>query len=58
MDGLIVIRSVMLSNHIDKALQPEGVVVSYHRVLIGRGQDNTIMTKEERRAIKSQRWSK
>jgi hypothetical protein len=48
MDGLIVIRSVTLSNHIATAQLPEPVVVSYHRAPEGRGRDNTITPKEER----------
>jgi hypothetical protein len=47
MDGLIVIRSVTLSNHIAKTQLPEGVVVSYHRALGGRGRDNTIIPEVE-----------
>jgi hypothetical protein len=35
MDGLILIRSVTLSNHIARTQQPEGVVASYHRALWG-----------------------
>jgi hypothetical protein len=42
MDGLIVIRSVTLSNHIAKTPYPEGVVVSDLWALRGRGRDNTI----------------
>jgi len=35
MDGLILIRSVTLSNHIARTQLPEGVVASYHRALKG-----------------------
>jgi hypothetical protein len=35
MDGLIVIRSVTLSNHIARARRCEGVVASYSRALRG-----------------------
>jgi len=42
MDGLIVIRSITLSNHIAEAPQPVGVLVSYHRALGERGRDNSI----------------
>jgi hypothetical protein len=48
MDGLIVIRSVTLSNHIAETQVPEGVVVSYHRALGGRGRTNTITLEVER----------
>jgi len=33
MDGLILIRSVLLSNHVARTQLPEGVVASYHRAL-------------------------
>jgi hypothetical protein len=46
MDGLIVIRSVTLSNHIARTRLPEGVVAGYHRVLGGRGRDNAITPEE------------
>jgi hypothetical protein len=49
MDGLIVIRSITLSNHIAKTQLPEGVVAGYHRALGGRGQDNAITSKKEER---------
>jgi hypothetical protein len=47
MDGLIVIRSLTLSNHIAKTQLPEGVGASYHRALRGRGGDNAITPEEE-----------
>jgi hypothetical protein len=42
MDGLIVIRSVMLSNDIAETQLTEGVVVSYRQALEGRGRNNAI----------------
>jgi hypothetical protein len=48
MDGLIVIRSVMISNHIARTQLPEGVVESYHQALRGCGRDNTITPEVER----------
>jgi hypothetical protein len=47
MDGLIVIWSVMLSNHIAATQLPEGVVASYHRALRGRDGGNAITPKAE-----------
>jgi hypothetical protein len=35
MDGLIVIRSVTLSNYIAKTRRPEGVMISYCQALRG-----------------------
>jgi len=35
MDALIVIRSVMLSNHVARMRLPGGVVASYYRALRG-----------------------
>jgi hypothetical protein len=35
MDGLILIRSVMLSNHVARTRLPEGVMASYHWALRG-----------------------
>jgi hypothetical protein len=58
MDGLIVIRSVTLSNHIAKTQLPEGVVVSYYRALGEGRRDNTVTPEGEQRAIESQRSSK
>jgi len=49
MDGLIVIRSVTLSNYIAKTRLSEGVVVSYHPGAKGRGRDNTVTPEEEGR---------
>jgi hypothetical protein len=46
MDGLIVIRSVTLSNHIARTLLPEGIVASYHRALGRHGRDNAITPEE------------
>ena len=40
MDGLIVIRSGMHSNHIAGMRYQEGIVESYHQALRGRGRDN------------------
>jgi hypothetical protein len=57
MDGLIVIRSMTLSNNITKAQFLEAVLASYFRVLAGRGRDNTITLRARRKAIKSQYWS-
>ena len=48
MDGVIVIRSVTLSNHIADTRLSEGVVANYHCGLVGRGRDNTITPKVER----------
>jgi hypothetical protein len=48
MDGLIVIWSIMLSNHIAATQLPEGVVASYHRALTGRGRGNAITPKAEK----------
>jgi len=47
MDGLIVIRSVTLSNHIASTQSLEGVVASYRWVLRGHGRDNAIISGEE-----------
>ena len=47
MDGLIVIRSVTLSNKIEETHLPEGIVVSYRQALRGHGRDNTITPDEE-----------
>ena len=38
MDGLILIRSVTLSNHVARTRLPDGVVASYHRALGGAGE--------------------
>jgi len=38
MDDLILVRSVMLSNHIARARLPEGILASYHRVLRGMAE--------------------
>jgi hypothetical protein len=38
MDGLILIRSVMLSNHIARTRLPEGVMASCHWVLRGEAE--------------------
>ena len=54
MDGLIVIRSVTLSNHIKTTRLLEGVKVGCYRMLWGRGRDDAITPK----AIKSQYRSK
>jgi len=35
MDGLIIIRSLTLSNHIAETRLPEGVVASYHQAQRG-----------------------
>jgi hypothetical protein len=56
MDGLIVIRSVTLSNHIMTTRFPEGVVVGCYRALRGRGRDNAITPKDETKAVKSRHW--
>jgi len=57
MDGLIVIRSVTLSNHIAETQLPEGVVVSYYRAQ-GRVAEITLLHRGNREgAIRSQRWS-
>jgi len=57
MDGLIVIRSVTLSNHIAETQLPEGVVVSYYQAQ-GSVAEITLSHQGKReRAIKSQRWS-
>jgi hypothetical protein len=42
MDGLILIRSVTLSNHIAGAPQPEGVVGVVTGRLGGCGRDNAV----------------
>jgi hypothetical protein len=47
MDGLTVIRSVMLSNHIAETQLHEGVVASYHQALGGDGRDNAITHEAE-----------
>jgi len=48
-DGLIVIRSVTLSDHIAEMGLPEGVVAGYFRVLREHGRDNAISPEEEQR---------
>jgi len=58
MDGLIVMRSVTLSNHIETTQFPEGDVAGCYRARWGRGQDDSITPKEETKAINSQRRSK
>jgi len=58
MDGLIVIRSITLSNHIKTTRLLERVVAGCYQMLWGCGRDNAITPKEERKAIKSQRQSK
>jgi hypothetical protein len=58
MDGLIVIRSITLLNHIAETQLPEGVVVSYQRGQRWRGRDTRYHTLGRARAIKSQRWLK
>jgi hypothetical protein len=47
MDGLIVIRSAKLSNHIAGTRLHEGVVVSYHPGAEERGRDNAVTPEEE-----------
>jgi hypothetical protein len=51
MDGLIAIRSIMLSNHIVRARLPEDVVASYHPGARGRGRDNATTPKVEEKDI-------
>jgi len=58
MDGLIVVRSVMLSNHIAETQIPEGVVVSYYRAQGGVAEITLSHRRKRTRAIKSQSWSK
>jgi hypothetical protein len=38
MDGLILIRSIMLSNHVARKQLPEGVMASDHRALRGMAE--------------------
>jgi hypothetical protein len=58
MDGLIIIRSTVLSYHIARTRILEGVVASYFWALRGHGRDNAITSNRRERAIKSQCWSK
>jgi hypothetical protein len=37
MDGLMLVRNVMLSNHIAEMRLPKGIVASYRWALEGRG---------------------
>jgi hypothetical protein len=53
MDGLIVIRSVTLSNNIARTPFPEGVVASNHQASGGHGRDNAI-TREEEKSYKDE----
>jgi len=47
MDHLILIRSVMHSNHIAGTRYQEGIMGSDHQALRVRGRDNTITPAEE-----------
>jgi hypothetical protein len=38
MDGLILVRSVMLSNHVARTRLPEGIMASFHRALRGMAE--------------------
>jgi hypothetical protein len=49
MNGLIVIRSVMLSNHVAGTRLAEGVVARCHRALRECGRDSAITPEEEQR---------
>jgi hypothetical protein len=53
MDGLIVIWSVMLSNHIAATQLPECVVASYHRSLRGRARGNGFTPMEEQGQLRA-----